>query len=310
MIDISKLRIAVLIPCLNEQATIERVVLDFKRALPTSTIYVFDNNSTDNSVEIAKATGAIIHFEHSQGKGHVVRRMFSDIDADIYLMTDGDDTYDASISPLLIEKLVSENCDLVNCARAAKNHSAYRFGHSFGNRMISKLVRIFFKSTATDILSGYKVFSRRFVKSFPVLSNGFEIETEIMIHALSLKIPYSEMSGPYKERPLGSESKLKTYRDGFRILGLIGFLLKEEKPFVFFGLIALLLLLISAIFGAPIIIHYFETGLVPRLPTAVLAAGLSILSMLSLAIGLILDAVCRGRREIKRLAYLSQKLFT
>ena len=309
MTNINELKIAVLIPCFNEEATIERVVFDFKNALPNAVIYVFDNNSTDNSAEIARQAGAIVRYEYSQGKGHVVRRMFSDIDADIYLMVDGDDTYDASISLLLIETLVSGNYDLINCSRIARNDLAYRFGHAFGNKAITKLIRIFFNAKTVDILSGYKVFSRRFVKSFPVLSGGFEIETEIMIHALSLKMPIFEISGEYKERPDGSESKLRTYRDGFRIVWLIGFLLKEEKPFIFFGTIAVVLSLISVAVGTPVIIYYFETGLVPRLPTAILAAGISILSILALAIGLILDAISRGRREMKRLSYLSQKIF-
>jgi len=296
--------IAVLIPCFNEEMAIGRVVSDFRTSLPNSEIYVYDNNSSDRSVQMASEAGALVRNEARQGKGNVVRRMFADIDADIYIIVDGDDTYDASVAPELVKKLLNGPHDLVNCARIAERKEAFRFGHSFGNRLLTKLVRMFFGAETRDMLSGYKAFSRRYVKSFPVLSSGFEIETEIMIHALELKMPVAEIYAPYGERQDGSESKLRTYRDGFRILWLIGFLLKEERPLAFFSALAGILAIASAALGIPVVIHFFETGFVPRLPTALLAVGIMMTSVLAFMCGLILDSVSRSRREIKRLAYL------
>ena len=305
---LEKYRVAVLIPCFNEELVISHVVSDFRLYLPDADIYVYDNNSSDRSVQTASDAGALVRNEVRQGKGNVVRRMFADIDADIYIMVDGDDTYDASIASELVEKILSGPYDLVNCARIAESKAAFRFGHSFGNRLLTKLVRMFFGADTHDMLSGYKAFSRRYVKSFPVLSSGFEIETEIMIHALELKMPIAEIYAPYSERREGSESKLRTYRDGFRILWLIGFLLKEERPFSFFSAIACMLAIASIVLGMPVVIHFFETGFVPRLPTALLAVGIMMASILAFMCGLILDSTSRNRREIKRLFYLSQPL--
>ncbi|MBJ7414662.1 MAG: glycosyltransferase [Niveispirillum sp.] len=296
-------RIAVLVPCYNEEASIEAVVRDFKEALPTATIYVYDNNSKDRTSEIAKAAGAVVRREPLQGKGNVVRRMFADIEADVYVMVDGDDTYHAPSAGKLVAKLLDEKLDMVNGARVT-DWENYRAGHRLGNVMLTTLVTMVFGKRTDDLLSGYRVFSRRFVKSFPVLAGGFEIETELVVHALEMSMPLGEVETPYKDRAPGSVSKLSTFRDGFRILWMIGKLIKEERPMQSFGLIAVLLALISIIIAAPLFITYFETGLVPRFPTAVLATGLGLLSFLSLTCGLILDTVTRGRREMKRLRYL------
>lgn len=296
-------RIAVLVPCYNEEASIEAVVRDFKAALPTATIYVYDNNSKDRTSEIATAAGAVVRREPLQGKGHVVRRMFADIEADIYVMVDGDDTYHAPSAPKLVAKLLDEKLDMVNGARVT-DWENYRAGHRLGNVMLTTLVTMVFGKRTDDLLSGYRVFSRRFVKSFPVLAGGFEIETELVVHALEMSMPLGEVETPYKDRAPGSVSKLSTFRDGFRILWMIGKLIKEERPMQSFGLIALVLALVSIVFAVPLFITYYETGLVPRFPTAVLATGLGLLSFLSLTCGLILDTVTRGRREMKRLRYL------
>ncbi|AUN30239.1 glycosyltransferase family 2 protein [Niveispirillum cyanobacteriorum] len=295
--------IAVLVPCYNEEASIEAVVRDFKAALPTATIYVYDNNSKDRTSEIARAAGAVVRREPLQGKGNVVRRMFADIEADVYVMVDGDDTYHAPSAGKLVAKLLDEKLDMVNGARVT-DWENYRAGHRLGNVMLTTLVTMVFGKRTDDLLSGYRVFSRRFVKSFPVLAGGFEIETELVVHALEMSMPLGEVETPYKDRAPGSVSKLSTFRDGFRILWMIGKLIKEERPMQSFGLIAVLLALISIIIAAPLFITYFETGLVPRFPTAVLATGLGLLSFLSLTCGLILDTVTRGRREMKRLRYL------
>lgn len=296
-------RIAVLVPCYNEEASIEAVVRDFKAALPTATIYVYDNNSKDRTSEIAAAAGAVVRREPLQGKGNVVRRMFADIEADIYVMVDGDDTYHAPSAPKLVAKLLDEKLDMVNGARVT-DWETYRAGHRLGNVMLTTLVTMVFGKRTDDLLSGYRVFSRRFVKSFPVLAGGFEIETELVVHALEMSMPLGEVETPYKDRAPGSVSKLSTFRDGFRILWMIGKLIKEERPMQSFGLIALVLALVSIVFAVPLFITYYETGLVPRFPTAVLATGLGLLSFLSLTCGLILDTVTRGRREMKRLRYL------
>ncbi|NDE90235.1 MAG: glycosyltransferase [Alphaproteobacteria bacterium] len=297
--------IAVIIPCYNEEATIANVVRDFASVLPGAQLYVYDNNSSDKSVENARNAGATVRKEKSQGKGNVVRRAFADVDADIYVLVDGDDTYDAASAPRLIAQLLDGPCDMINAARVEKSELAYRKGHRFGNWAISTMVAILFGRSCNDVLSGYRVFSKRFVKSFPALARGFEIETELTVHALQLRMPMAETETPYKERPAGSFSKLNTFRDGFRILFTIIHLLKEEKPLLFFSSISAVLLIGAFLLGIPVIEDFMKTGLVPRLPSAVLATGLVILSSLSLTCGLILDSLTRARLELKRLGYLS-----
>jgi glycosyltransferase involved in cell wall biosynthesis len=297
--------IVVLIPCYNEAATIGTVVTDLRRALPQAVVYVYDNNSSDGTAEIARAAGAIVRHEPLQGKGNTVRRMFADVDADVYVLIDGDDTYDAASAPTLVEKLIDSNLDMVSASRAAVGSSAYRPGHRFGNALLTGIVRLTFGARFQDMLTGYRVVSRRFAKSFPALSEGFEIETELTIHALDLNMPAAEVETPYKERPHGSFSKLKTYSDGVRILRMILVLIKEEKPLAFFFIMFVILASVSILLGIPIIETFMETGLVPRFPTAILAMGLMLLAFLSLTSGLILDTVTRGRKEIKRLHYLS-----
>lgn len=300
-----ELRIAVLIPCYNEEVAIGTVVQDFREALPTATIYVYDNNSADRTTEVALEAGAVVRQEKRQGKGFVVRRMFADIDADIYIMVDGDDTYNAAIAPQLVSTLVEQGLDIVNAARRQVDDTAYRPGHKFGNWMLSKLVRLLFGDEFRDMLSGYRVFSRRFVKSFPAMSAGFEIETELTIHALELGMPGLEIQTEFKDRPTGSSSKLRTFSDGFRILWTIIKLLKQERPMVLFGSACLLFAAVSLQLSYPIVITFLETGLVLRLPTAVLSMGLMLLAFLCLFCGLILDTVTHGRKEAKRMCYLS-----
>lgn len=300
------MKTAVLIPCYNEEKAVASVIRSFRAALPDADIYVYDNNSRDRTVEVARAAGAIVRSEPLQGKGNVVRRMFADIEADIYVMTDGDETYHAPSAPMMIEKLVSENLDMVVGSRLKTDVSeAFRAGHHFGNRLLTGAVSRIFGDRFRDMLSGYRVFSRRFVKSFPAVSAGFETETELAVHALSLRMPVAEVETPYGARPEGSTSKLRTYRDGFRILFMIGLLFKEEKPLAFFSLLCLLLAIISVLLAAPVLVTFFETGLVPRLPTALLSTGIMLLGFLSLVCGFILDNVTRGRREFKRLVYLA-----
>jgi len=306
----SSARIAVLIPCTNEEKTITKVVGDFRRSLPRAAIYVYDNNSKDSTVELARAAGAIVRFEAIQGKGHVVRRMFADIDADVYVLVDGDDTYDATSSPKMIALLLGDQLDMVSGVRVPEKEAAYRPGHRFGNSALSSLVAAFFGNRITDVLSGYRVFSRRFVKSFPALASGFETETEFTVHALELSMPVTEVHTRYKERPAGSLSKLRTYSDGFRIACAILILVKEVRPLQFFSIFAAALFFAGIAFGIPVVSEYLRTGLVPRLPTAVLSTGLVLLSSLSLVCGLVLDSVARGRREQKRLAYLMVPAFT
>lgn len=302
----SSMRIAVLVPCFNEEAAVATVVADFRKALPKAEIFVYDNNSSDRTAVVAREAGAEVRSERRQGKGHVVRRMFADIDADIYVLVDGDATYDAASAPRMIEALVSDHLDMVVGLRIDKVQAAYRTGHRAGNWMLTGFLSSVFGQAFTDILSGYRVFSRRFVKSFPVLSDGFEIETELAVHALELALPVAEIATPYYARPEGSFSKLNTWRDGFRILGTILKLYRSEKPLRFFAVIGVFLTLISIGLAIPIIITFVEQGIVPRLPTAVLSMGLMILAMLSLSSGMVLDTVTRGRREMKLLAYLSQ----
>lgn len=297
--------IAVIVPCYNEEATIANVVRDFATVLPGAQVYVYDNNSNDKTVENARKAGALVRFEKLQGKGHVVRRAFADVDADIYVLVDGDNTYDAEAAPRLIGQLLNGPYDMINASRVERSEQAYRKGHRFGNWAISTMIGLLFGKTCTDVLSGYRIFSKRFVKSFPALARGFEIETELTVHALQLRMPVSEISTTYKERPEGSVSKLNTFRDGFRILFTIIHLLKEEKPLVFFSIISLVLLAAALLLGVPVVEDFMKTGLVPRLPSAVLATGLVILSSLSLTCGLILDSVTRARLEVKRLSYLT-----
>ena len=299
-------RIAVLVPCFNEEAAVANVVTGFRKALPTAQIYVYDNNSRDRTAAVARAAGAEVRSERRQGKGHVVRRMFADIDADVYVLVDGDATYDAPSAPRMIEKLVDEHLDMVVGLRVDQGQAAWRRGHRIGNRMLTGFLSSVFGQAFKDILSGYRVFSRRFVKSFPVLSDGFEIETELNVHALELAMPVAEVETPYYARPEGSVSKLNTYRDGLRILGTILKLYRSEKPLRFFAVIGVFLALVSIGLAIPILITYLEEGLVPRLPTAVLSTGLMIVAVLSVSSGLVLDTVTRGRREMKLLAYLSQ----
>lgn len=299
-------RIAVLLPCYNEEAAIATTIAGFRAALPKADIYVFDNNSKDATVAVAEAAGAIVRTERMQGKGAVVRRMFADVDADVYVMADGDATYDASAAPLMVRRLLEDRLDMVVGARASEIDAAYRRGHRFGNVMLTGLLARMFGRSFSDILSGYRVFSRRFVKSFPVLSHGFEIETEISVHALELKMPVAELRTAYGARPEGSTSKLSTYRDGWRILKTMISLYRNERPFYFFAAIAGFLALAAFILAAPLVLTYMKTGLVPRIPTAILVTGMMIVSVLSLFTGLILATVTRGRREVKRLAYLSQ----
>ncbi len=300
------LRIAVLIPCYNEEQAIAKVVGDFQAALPGAAIYVYDNNSTDRTVEVARAAGAVVRREPRQGKGNVVRRMFADGDADIYVLVDGDATYDAPSARAMIAQLVSERLDMVVGARIDREQAAYRRGHRLGNRLLTGSVALVFSRSFKDMLSGYRVFSRRFVKSFPPLSGGFEIETELTVHALELGLPVAEVETPYYARPEGSASKLNTWQDGLRILWTIVRLYRLERPLQFFAIIGAVLAVLSLILAVPILATYLREGLVPRLPTAILSTGLMLSALLSFASGLVLDTVTRGRREMKLLAYLQQ----
>ena len=297
--------IAVLVPCYNEERSIAKVVADFQAVLPSATIYVYDNNSTDKTVEAAKTAGAVVRSEGHQGKGRVVRRMFNDIEADIYVLVDGDATYDAPSAPGLIDKLVQDRLDMVVASRVDQEKDAYRPGHRTGNALLSGFVTHIFGRAFSDILSGYRVFSRRFVKSFPILSGGFEIETELTVHALELELPVGEVATPYFPRVAGSASKLSTWHDGLRILSTVLKLYRSERPLPLFGAFGTTLAIMSIGLAIPIVMTYFEQGVVPRLPTAVLATGLMLVAVLSIACGLILDTVTRGRREAKLIAYLA-----
>lgn len=298
-------RIAVLLPCYNEEAAIASTIAGFRTALPSAIVYVYDNNSSDRTIAVAQSAGAVVRRERVQGKGAVVRRMFADIDADIYVMADGDATYDATLAPALVGKLLDEQLDMVVGLRVGAGHSAYRRGHRFGNALLTGMLARLFGRSFSDILSGYRVFSRRFVKSFPALSAGFEIETEISVHALELKMPVAEIETPYFERPVGSTSKLSTYGDGWRILTTIATLYRIERPLLYFGAVGVLLAVMAVALAVPLALTYARTGLVPRLPTAIAATGLVILAALAFFAGLILDTVVRGRREMRRLAYLT-----
>src|SRR6478672_3114102 len=305
MIDKASPRIAVLLPCYNEEAAVARTIEGFRAALPGATIYVYDNNSRDRTVEVARAAGAEVRSERMQGKGHVVRRMFADVDADIYIMADGDLTYDPAAAPAMVKLLLSDQLDMVVGTRQHEEKDAYRGGHVLGNRIFTGLLSGLFGRSFSDIFSGYRVFSRRFVKSFPVLSSGFEIETEMSVHALELRMPVGEVETAYGARPEGSQSKLSTYSDGWRILKTIVTLYRLERPVLFFGSIGALLVVAAILLAIPLVVTYLATGLVPRFPTAILVTGMVIVAVLCFFAGLILDTVTRGRREVRRLAYLS-----
>jgi|SRR5579872_5820795 len=298
-------RIAVLVPCYNEAATITRVVVDFARALPEAVIWVFDNNSTDDTAALAAAAGASVRRTPLRGKGNVVRRMFSDVEADVYLLVDGDDTYDATAAPMMVRRLLDEGLDMVSAARVSASADAYRTGHQIGNRALSGVVRLVFGRQFRDMLSGYRAFSRRFVKSFPAHSRGFEIETELTVHTLQMRLPAVELEAPYGARPDGSESKLSTFRDGWRILRMISLMVREERPLQFFGIASLVSVLAALLLTTPLVLDYLRTGLVPRQPTLIVAVGLAVVALLALVCGLILDTVARARLEQRRLAYLA-----
>jgi glycosyltransferase involved in cell wall biosynthesis len=299
--------IAVIVPCLDEEAAIGKVVSDFRTALPTATVYVYDNNSKDRTVEVATEAGAIVRRERRPGKGSVVRRMFQDIDADIYVMVDGDDTYDASLAPRLVEALVADRLDMVVGKRVETHVDAYRGGHRLGNKVLTGLVRRLFGSQLEDMLSGYRVFSRRFVKSFPSSSREFEIETELTVHAMQMRMAVAEIETPYKERPPGSSSKLRTFRDGWRILVTIMNLMRNERPLLFFTLFAMFLFVVSGLLAIPLFTEYARSHTVPRMPTAILCTGIAVIGVVSIATGLILDLIAHVRREVKRLAYLQHR---
>ena len=298
-------RVAVLLPCFNEAVAIGKVVRDFRAALPGATVYVYDNNSSDGTAARAAEAGAVVRREPLQGKGNVVRRMFADVEADVYVLADGDDTYDASAAPGMIELLEAESMDMVNAARLAEGGTGYRPGHRLGNVALTSMVQFIFGKRITDLLSGYRVLSRRFVKSFPALSSGFEIETELTVHALELRMPLAEVPATYRNRPAGSASKLRTFRDGFRILRTIALLLKEERPLQFFTWAFVVLASTSLALAWPVVAEFLRTGLVPRFPTAILSTGIMLLAFHSLFSGLVLDTVTHGRREMKRMAYLA-----
>jgi glycosyltransferase involved in cell wall biosynthesis len=299
-----QLHVAVVIPCLHEAQGIADVVRSYRAALPDADIYVYDNGSTDDTAAVAAAAGAQVRSEPLRGKGNVVRRMFADVDADVYVLVDGDGTYDAASAPAMIKLLAEQHLDMVCGKRVDSESQAYRHGHRLGNRVLTGLVAVLFGDRITDILSGYRVMSRRFVKSFPALSSGFETETELTVHALDLRVPIAEVRTPYGVRSAGTASKLNTWRDGWRILRTIARLVKEERPFAFFVSIGGILALTAIALAVPLLLEFLATGLVPRIPTAVLSTGLMLVAVMSFVCGLILDTVTRGRRELKRMHYL------
>lgn len=301
--DMCLSKVAVLIPCYNEELTVATVVNGMREALPEADIYVFDNQSTDDTVRQAQQAGAIVRSVRLRGKGNVVRRQFADIEADVYLMVDGDATYDAASAPKLVEEVLKGH-DMVVGLREATDHRAYRLGHAWGNVMLTTFLSYLFGRACRDILSGYRAFSRRFVKSFPAQSGGFEIETELTVHALELRMPIGEVATPYAERPEGSESKLSTWKDGCKILATMLRLFSAERPLFFYGMLGAILGLLAMLLVAPVLLTYYQTGLVPRFPTLILSTALLVLGTLLASVGLTLDVVTRGRREIKALAYL------
>jgi glycosyltransferase involved in cell wall biosynthesis len=300
-----RLEVAVVIPCLNEETAIGEVVRDFAAALPMATIFVFDNGSDDRTTEEASAAGAEVRQVPIRGKGNVIRRMFADIEADIYVLVDGDATYEAAAAPGMVERLRQERLDMVVGCRNENSTAAYRPGHRLGNRLFNQFLAVLFGASCQDMFSGYRVFSRRFVKSFPAQSTGFETETELTVHALELRMPIAEQDTRYIQRAEGSASKLNTFRDGWRILLTMLRLYRIERPFHYFSLIAAALSLTAVLLALPLLLTYLETGLVPRIPTAILATGLMLLASLSLFSGLVLDTVAHGRREAKMLVYLN-----
>lgn len=301
------IRVAVIVPCLNEAASIAEVVADFRCALPQADIYVIDNRSTDDTARIAAAAGAIVKTCMMRGKGHAVRHAFTVIDADVYLLADGDGTYDATRAPELIDTLLEGDLEMVVGTRREVSDDAYRPGHRFGNRLFNTMVAWSFGRQFSDIFSGYRAFSRRFVKSFPALSHGFDIETEMSVHALQLNMPTAEIATDYRERDAGSVSKLNTYRDGLRILWRIVLLFKYLRPLAMFGSVGVLAMTLSFALGLPVVFEFIHTGLVDRLPTALLAVSMGIIALLSLATGFILDSIAMAQRENKRLFYLAAK---
>lgn len=303
-VNMTKEKIAVLIPCFNEETTVKDVIMEFKEVLPNAVIYVYDNNSSDETSRVAKEAGAVVRHEYRQGKGFVLKRMFAEIEADVYLLVDGDLTYDPSVAPELVDSIIMKSCDMAVASRNELETDAYRVGHKFGNKFLTGSVNKIFGESIQDMLSGYRALSRRFVKSFPLQSSGFEIETEITIHALELKMRIIEIESEYRARPSGSESKLKTYSDGWKIILFIFNLFRQEKPLTFFALVSVFLIIISMCLFVPVLIEFINTGLVPRLPTAILSMGIMILAVLSIVCGLILDTVTRGRKEAKLLNYL------
>jgi glycosyltransferase involved in cell wall biosynthesis len=303
-------KVVVIIPCYDEAAAIGKVVRDFRAALPAAEVVVYDNNSRDDTVRVARAAGATVYNESLQGKGHVVRRMFADVEADVYVLVDGDDTYDAASAPAMVERLLAERLDMINGRRRETHEQSYRAGHRFGNVLLTGMAKRLFGDRVADMLSGYKIFSRRYVKSFPALSAGFEIETELTIHALEMRMPIAEVDTPYGNRPLGSRSKLSTFRDGFRIVGMILRLWKEVRPLSFFIAIGALLAACAVALAIPLFVEYLHTGLVPRFPTAILVTGIMITAFLSLTCGVMLDSVARSRRELKRLNYLRMPVWS
>jgi glycosyltransferase involved in cell wall biosynthesis len=300
-------RIAAIVPCHNEAIAIGKVVHDLRAALPDVAIYVYDNNSSDKTAEVARAAGAYVRHEHIKGKGNVVRRAFADVDADVYLMIDGDDTYDATAAPRMISTLLDGPYDHVLGVRSDITESAYRRGHATGNRVFNLIVSRIFGVEVRDMLSGYRVFSHRFVKSFPAVSREFETETELTIHAATLRVPQAEVEVAFTDRPEGAESKLRTYHDGLKILRLILHLTRVERPVLFHSIVALLLGMVGLALGVPIVLEYLDTGLVPRLPTAILAAFVELLAFMTFFLGLTLSALKRTKDENMRLVYLSMK---
>lgn len=304
LLNHSSINIAILIPCYNEEHAIAKVIKGFQSSLPSATIYVYDNNCTDKTPEIASQAGAIIRCETRQGKGHVVRRMFADIEADVYIMVDGDGTYDATYAPLMVETLLAGPCDMVTAIRDFKYSATYEKTNTYGTKALAFIVNKIFGGEIQDMFSGYRAFSRRFVKSFPMVSTGFEIETELTIHALELQMRTAEIEAPYFDREPGSRSKLRAFRDGFKVLFMIIRFIKEERPVQLFASLGAISALLSIGLGIPLVMTYLNTGLVPRIPTAILSSALMLLGFLGLIIGFILSAVTTARRETKRLSYL------